>query len=138
MDIHKLPGLVGRSKRRVGRGHGSGRVKTAGRGTKGQKARGKMPMGFEGGQTPLIRRLPYLRGKGRNASQKKAVTAVDIFKLNILPAKSVVDLSTLIKHHIVDKDTQKVKIIGNSKLMVSLTVSVPTSKGAKKSIEKAA
>lgn len=137
MNFSDLPGLVGRSKRRVGRGHGSGRVKTSGRGTKGQKARGSISMGFEGGQSPLIKRLPYLRGKGRNASQKKLVVAIDISKLNGLPPNSVVDLSTLIKHHIVDKDTKHVKIIGNSKLSVSLTVTVPTSKGAKKSIEKA-
>lgn len=137
MNFSDLPGLVGRSKRRVGRGHGSGRVKTSGRGTKGQKARGSISMGFEGGQSPLIKRLPYLRGKGRNASQKKLVVAIDISKLNGLPPHSVVDLSTLIKHHIVDKDTKHVKIIGNSKLSVSLTVTVPTSKGAKKSIEKA-
>ncbi len=137
MHIHQLPGLVGKSKRRVGRGHGSGRVKTSGRGTKGQKARGSIAMGFEGGQSPLIKRLPYLRGKGRNASQKKRVVAVDISKLNILPAKTVVDLSALIKHHIVDKDTRDVKIIGNTKLLVSLTVTVPTSKGVKKLIEKA-
>lgn len=95
-------------------------------------------MGFEGGQSPLIKRLPYLRGKGRNASQKTPVVAVDISKLNGLPAKSVVDLPALIKHHIVDKDTKYVKIIGNSRTLVPLTVLVPTSKGAKKSIEKAA
>lgn len=137
MKIHQLPGLVGKSKRRVGRGHGSGRVKTSGRGTKGQKARGNMPMGFEGGQTPLVKRLPYLRGKGRNASQKRLVVAVDIAKLNSLPAKSVVDVSSLVAHHIVDTATIKVKIIGNTKLSVALTVTVPTSKGAANAITSA-
>lgn len=138
MNLSELPQVVDKSKRRLGRGHGSGRVKTAGRGTKGQKARGRMSLGFEGGQSPLIKRLPYLRGKGRNQSQKPHVVAVDISRLSTLPSKSVVDLPTLIAHHIVDKGTKRVKIIGNSKLLVSLTVSVPVSSGAKKSIENAA
>ncbi len=134
MNLSSLPRLVHRSKRRVGRGHGSGRVKTAGRGTKGQKARGKMKPGFEGGQSPLIKRLPYLRGKGRNRSQKKMVVAVDIAKLNGMPAKSVVDVASLVAHHIVEASTTRVKIIGNKKLLVSLTVTIPTSKGAAKAI----
>ena len=58
MQLHKLAPSVGNKLRRVGRGHGSGRGKTAGRGTKGQKARGRIPIGFEGGQQPLARRLP--------------------------------------------------------------------------------
>lgn len=73
MNIHSLPKIVKRSKKRLGRGHGSGKVKTSGRGTKGQKARGKLPLGFEGGQTPLVKRLPYLRGKGRNKPRKRRV-----------------------------------------------------------------
>src|SRR5260370_42336270 len=52
------------SKKRVGRGHGSGHVKTAGKGTKGQKARtgGNIPPRFQGGQTPIQQQLPYKRG----------------------------------------------------------------------------
>lgn len=96
-----------------------------------------MSAGFEGGQSPLVKRLPYLRGKGRNASRKKRVVAVDVTKLNSLPAKSVVDLAALIKHHIVETSTTKVKIIGNRKLLVALTVAVPTSKGAAKAITSA-
>lgn len=134
MNIHSLPKIVQRSKKRLGRGHGSGKVKTSGRGTKGQKARDDLPMGFEGGQTPLMKRLPYLRGKGRNRSRKRFVTEVQVEKLNVLPPKSVVDLALLIKHHIVDASTKRVKIIGNRKLSVALTVNVPTSVGAAKSI----
>lgn len=70
MNLSQLPKIVHRSKKRIGRGHGSGKVKTAGRGSKGQKARGKIPAGFEGGQLPLIKRLPLLRGKGKNISRK--------------------------------------------------------------------
>ena len=62
-DLHPTPGSR-KPARRVGRGHGSGRGKTAGRGTKGQKARagGSIPPWFEGGQTPLHMRIPKLRG----------------------------------------------------------------------------
>ena len=60
-DLHPTPGSR-RPARRVGRGHGSGRGKTAGRGTKGQKARGKTAAWFEGGQTPLHIRTPKLHG----------------------------------------------------------------------------
>ena len=59
----ELQKLVKRSKKRLGRGHGSGKVKTSGRGTKGQRARGKIRLGFEGGQLSIIKRLPLLRGK---------------------------------------------------------------------------
>jgi len=66
MKQHELrpPAGAHRERTRVGRGHGSGKGKTAGRGTKGQKARsgGQIPPYFEGGQLPLVRRLPYRRG----------------------------------------------------------------------------
>src|SRR5579871_3541587 len=66
MRLHELqsPDGATRSRVRIGRGHGSGKVKTAGKGTKGQKARagGGVPPYFEGGQLPLIRKLPYRRG----------------------------------------------------------------------------
>jgi len=60
-DLRPAPGST-RERKRVGRGIGSGKGKTAGRGTKGQKARGQIRPGFEGGQTPLHRRLPQRRG----------------------------------------------------------------------------
>src|ERR1700716_973265 len=66
MRLHDLRGAKGatRDRIRVGRGHGSGKVKTGGKGTKGQNARagGGVPPYFEGGQLPLIRKLPYRRG----------------------------------------------------------------------------
>lgn len=64
MKIHDLKPAPGshRRRKRVGRGIGSGVGKTAGRGTKGQRARGTVPVGFEGGQMPLIQRVPKLRG----------------------------------------------------------------------------
>ena len=66
MNIADLPSTNEKKLRRLGQGHGSGRGKTSGRGTKGQKARGKVPTFFEGGALPMTKRMPFLRGRGRN------------------------------------------------------------------------
>lgn len=136
MNLSNLPRLVSRSKKRLGRGHGSGKVKTSGRGTKGQKARGKIPSGFEGGQLPMIKKLPFLRGKGRNPS-RKTVVEINISKLNLLPPKQEVTLETLKKQGIVDQETRAVKLIGNVKVSSAYRVLVPCSEGAAKAIKEA-
>lgn len=71
MELFNLPKLKGKSKKkkRLGQGLGSGKGKTAGRGHKGQKARGKVAVGFEGGQLKLIKRLPFMRGIGNRAGR---------------------------------------------------------------------
>ena len=76
-DLRPAPGSH-KAQRRVGRGHGSGRGKTAGRGTKGQKARtgGKIHRAFSGGQTRLSKRLPFLRGLGNSNYAFRIVYAV--------------------------------------------------------------
>lgn len=137
MNIQSLQKLVGRSKKRVGRGHGSGKVKTSGRGTKGQNARGGMPLGFEGGQSSLFKRYPFLRGKGRNGSFQAKPVTINVVSLNTFPEKSTIDLSALKRHHSIDSDVTLVKVIGNGKLTVALTVLVPVSLGAAKSIKSA-
>lgn len=137
MDLSKLPKIVAKSKKRLGRGHGSGKVKTSGRGTKGQKARDSIKAGFEGGQLALIKRLPLLRGKGRNGSQKKTVLAVSVTRLNKFSDGAKVDKESLIKAGIISEVGQKVKIIGKEKLSVKLTVNLPCSAGAREAIEKA-
>ncbi len=137
MSILKLPKIVKRPKKRLGRGHGSGKVKTSGRGTKGQKARGTIPRGFEGGQLPLIRRLPYLRGKGRNRSARAKAFAVNVTYLAELPSRSTVNRETLQKYGLVETYVKRVKIIGNGTLPHALTVALPCSGGAKAAIEKA-
>ncbi len=129
--------IVRRRKKRLGRGHGSGKVKTSGRGTKGQKSRGTIKLGFEGGQLALIKRLPLLRGKGKNGSMKLVVQPVSVEKLNALPAGSVVSLATLKKYHIIDAMTKRVKIVGPGEAKVKLDVQVAGSKSAKQAIEKA-
>ncbi len=123
----KLQKLVHTSKKRLGRGHGSGKVKTSGRGTKGQRARGKIRMGFEGGQLSLIKRLPLLRGKDRNKSRKEKTFPIDIEKINTLPDGTNVTLETLKKYHIIDDGITKVKILGKGTIKKTLEVNVPRS-----------
>ena len=74
MDLSSLPKITKRAAKRVGRGYGSGKGgHTSGRGSKGQKARGKLPLTFEGTKVKksLIKRLPLQRGKGKLKPQKK-------------------------------------------------------------------
>lgn len=137
MNLSTLPKIVERSKKRLGRGHGSGKVKTSGRGTKGQKARGNMPPGFEGGQLSIIKRLPLLRGKGKNKGKKQSIWEIQVSMLSQLPKASRVSLELLKKYTIIPKDISRVKIIGKASISAPLTIEVPCSKGAKISIEKA-
>ena len=129
--------LVQRPKKRVGRGHGSGKVKTSGRGQKGQNARGKVPRGFEGGQLALIKRLPLLSGKGRNASEKVKAYPLDVKYLSALPSGTTVTLATLKKYTIIDKSVSRVKLLGSGEMKQKLTVQIPCSQSARQAIEKA-
>lgn len=140
MKLNTLPKIKSRSQKRIGLGHGSGRGKTAGRGTKGQKARGKIPLRFEGGALSIIKRLPFKRGRSRNRSFGKKPIAVNVKVLNMLPKNTIVDVSALISHKIVDEEQAKlygVKILGEGTLTVPLTVKIRCSKGALKKITKA-
>jgi len=139
MILSELQKTTIKRQRRIGRGHGSGRGKTSGRGTKGQKARGKIKLSFEGGALPLIKRIPFKRGKGKNRIPRVEPIIINVKFLNILPANSVVDVESLIKHKIIDEKVknQGVKILGDGELIVPLTVKLPVSKGAKVKIEKA-
>ncbi len=137
MHTSQLPSVVDRSHKRLGRGHGSGRGKTSGRGTKGQKARGTIPPYFEGGQLSVFERMPYLRGKLRNKSLKAKPVIIQVGALSVLPAKSTVTLAALQKAGMVEEDTTGVKILSGGTLTVALTVEVPCSEGAKRVIEKA-
>lgn len=142
MNLTHLPKIGSKGKKRVGRGLGSGKGKTAGRGTKGQNARGKLPIThthYEGGQRPLFKRLPYRRGKGNSKISKKPLI-VNLLALNILPKNSQVDLETLIKFGIVEAGDAKiygVKILGDGRLNQPLIIKVPISNSARAKIEKA-
>ena len=140
MALNNLTKIKTRNQRRLGQGHGSGRVNTSGRGTKGQKSRGKVPVHFEGGALPLTKRLPYLRGKGRNKSFRPAPLVLNVKYLNGLPKNQIVDLEFLIKSKVIKADDAKrfgVKILGDGKLETPVIVKLPISKSAAKKVEKA-
>lgn len=137
MKLHELspvPGSVKESKR-IGRGHGSGQGKTAGKGHKGQKARAGrgMRIGFEGGQMPLQRRIPK---RGFNNIFAKRIIAVNVGTLNAFEDGTVVDSQVLVNAGIVKKSFDGIKILGNGKLDKKLTVKVNAfSESAKQKIE---
>ena len=140
MQLHNLESIIKKTKKRVGQGHGSGRGKTAGRGMKGQKARNSVPLDFEGGALPLMKRLPFLRGKGRNKAFKPKPFIINVEALNNLPKGSTVDVDLLAKHNLLNlEDVKKigVKILGDGELTVALAVRLPVSKGAAEKITKA-
>lgn len=140
MQIHTLPAITTKKARRRGLGHASGRGKTAGRGTKGQNARSSRSLSFEGGALPLIKRLPFRRGKGANERITHKPIPVNLEKLSHLQKNSVIDIKTLLAHKIVsEKEAAQrgVKILGNGEVTVALKVTLPVSKSAKEKIEKA-
>lgn len=139
MQIQSLPKVKSKIQKRVGRGAGSGKGKTAGRGQKGQKARGTVKVLYEGGQLSLIKRLPFLRGKGRNKPHSNKPFPINLKYLNLLPENTVVDMNSLLKYKLIRKDFSynKVKILGDGELSKVLTVNLPCSKGAQKKILKA-
>ena len=119
---------------RVGRGHGSGNGKTAGKGHKGQKARSGAPrVGFEGGQMPLARRLPK---RGFTCINSKKIIAINVSELERFEADSVVTIDTLIESGLVKNTFDGVKILGNGELTKKLTVQANAfSAGAVEKIE---
>ena len=105
---------------RVGRGHGSGNGKTAGKGHKGQKARSGAPRpGFEGGQMPLYRRLPKRGFTNRNT---KDIVSINITELNRFEDGTVVTIETLVENGVIKNPKDGVKILGNGELTKNLTV----------------
>lgn len=137
MKINETIKIKNRRKKRVGRGIGSGLGKTAGRGTKGQKARGKIPAAFTGAGLPTYKKLPLKRGLGnRSTSQKPKI--IQLSQLNVFKTKSVVDLESLLREKLVNEKELKngVKILANEGLTQALVVKVPVSLKAKSEIEK--
>ncbi len=121
MKLHHLRPADGAKQRkiRVGRGEAGRRGKTAGRGTKGQKARGQTRLGFEGGQMPLQRRLPKLRGfKNRN---KEYFALINVGRLNDFDAGAEVTPEVLRARGMV-KHRGRIKVLGEGELDRALTV----------------
>jgi large subunit ribosomal protein L15 len=140
MNLTDLTKIVKTKSRRLGQGHGSGRGKTGGRGTKGDKARGKSKLGFEGGALPLIKRLPFHRGKDKNKSLKIPTIILNLSDLETLPKDAVVDTETLVKHNIVnarEAAMSSIKILGNGTITMPLTIKLPLSKSARTKVEQA-
>jgi large subunit ribosomal protein L15 len=133
----KAPKGANRVRKRVGRGQASGLGKTAGRGGKGQKARsGNMHFeGFEGGQMPLQRRLPKF---GFNNVFRRDLDEVQVAKLAVLPAGSVVDQAALAQAGLVRKNADGVVVLGQGELQGAYTVKADrVTAGARAAIEKA-
>ena len=121
MKLHHLkpaPGSKTR-KRRVGRGEAGRRGKTAGRGTKGTGARNKLRPGFEGGQLPIARRVPKLRGFNR--ANKEYFALVNVGRLGDFPAKSTVGPDELRAAGLIKK-RGRVKVLGEGELTQAVTV----------------
>ena len=140
MELHSLTNTPGARKRRkrVGRGCGSGMGKTSTRGHKGQAARKghKQKLNFEGGQMPLVRRLPK-RGFNNAAFNAKAlgVNVADLEKK--FEAGAEISVESLAKAGFSDNKRPKVKILGTGEVTKKFTVKVPCSASAKAKIEKA-
>lgn len=122
-DLKPAPGSK-KDRKRVGRGPGSGWGKTAGKGHKGQKARSgaKIPPWFEGGQMPLIRRIPK-RGF-KNAVFRKEYAVVNLRDLNRFPANSEVGPEELRKAGLVKKMKEGIKLLADGELSHPLTIKV--------------
>lgn len=120
-------------KKRLGRGIGSGKGKTCGRGHKGQRARagGFHKVGFEGGQMPLQRRIPKFGFKSQKALSREEIRLSDLNAIEV----DVVDLESLKAANIIRNNTLTVKIIKAGEVKKALTVKVPITAGAKSAIE---
>ena len=137
MKLHNLQPAAGsrKSRKRVGRGSGSGMGKTSGRGQKGQKARYSVAVGFEGGQTPLFRRLPK---RGFTNPTRKEYAIVNVGDLNQFEAGTTVTPVLLVETGLLSNEKSGVKILGEGQLDKKLTVQAAKfSKAAEEAITSA-
>ena len=128
-------------KMRVGRGIGSGKGKTSGRGVKGQKSRSGVAIkSFEGGQMPLYRRLPK---RGFNPIDKVKIAKINLEKIQTfidkktINSSDTIDFKLLKKLKIINKNSQKLKILGTGEIKVKINIEADLiSKSAKEKLEK--
>ncbi len=125
MKLHELSPVPGSTKesKRIGRGHGSGQGKTAGKGHKGQKARsgGGVRPGFEGGQMPLARRLPK---RGFNNIFAKKIVTISLADLNKFEDGATVDTQALLDKKIIKNAGDGVKVLANGELTKKVNCSL--------------
>ena len=136
--LHELKPAKGsrRPRRRVGRGNGSGQGTYSGRGSKGQGQHGKVPYLFEGGQLPLFRRLPYMRGF--HNPWRIAYSPVNLEKLNSFDEGAEVTPELLLEKRLVRRKRDPVKILGEGEITRALKISAHAfSNSAREKIEKA-
>ena len=141
MKLNSLISTGKKNKKKLGRGIGSGKGKTSGRGHKGQKSRSGVAIkSFEGGQMPLYRSLPK---RGFNSLKKRNVAILNLSKLqdNVdkkkIPPKTKINLQILQKSNLINNKYTKIKILGSGDLKEKLEVEVNfISKSAKDKIEK--
>lgn len=122
MKLHELNPVQGtKDRKRVGRGCGSGWGKTAGKGSNGQNARsgGGVRPGFEGGQTPLFKRLPK---RGFNNISRKEYAIVNVSDLEVFENGTVVTPELLLESGMIKKIESGLKVLGNGEVTKSLTV----------------
>ncbi len=139
MKLHELKPADGsnKSKKRLGRGVGSGNGKTAGRGTKGQRSRsgGRVRLGFEGGQMPIHRRLPK---RGFTNIFKKCNAIINVADLERFESGSTVDEAALIQKGLVKGKYDGIKLLGKGEISYPLVIQVhQVSDAARQKIESA-
>jgi large subunit ribosomal protein L15 len=138
-SLHTLPSITTTASKRLGRGYGSGKGgHTASRGQKGQKSRrgAKVPLRFEGGNLPLIKRLPMMRGKGRlkPVGTRVEITLTDLDRMT----QDNITMDTLKLSKILPKNSSSVKVIATGTLTRPVTITgIRVSKTAREIIEKA-
>lgn len=129
-----------KSRKRKGRGHATGQGKTAGRGEKGQKHRNNIPPGFEGGQNPLYRRLPKLRGQTNRAHNigifRKEYSVINVEQLNQFRKGTTVTPELALESGLIGKLRDGLKILGEGELKKALEVTAHAfSRSAREKIE---
>lgn len=139
MDLSTIKRINTKKAKRLGRGESSGKGKTAAKGYKGQKSRGrgKVRLGFEGGQLPLIKRLPFRRGVGNRLA--KATLTLTLSHLAVFNSGEIVEEKTLREKGLIKKADKPdlIRIVAKGAIDKPLTIKISVTKGAKTAIEKA-
>ncbi len=141
MKLHQLPKTTKRPNKRVGRGYGSGKGgHTSSRGQKGNLSRGSVPIWFEGGQLPQIRRFPFQRGKLRFKTLTPKPVLITLTQLNTFRPNTLVTPKNLIEQGLIrvrDIKNRPIKVVAQGTLSVPLTITIPASAKAEAAIVKA-
>ena len=143
MKLHALTKTVEKSKKRMGRGLGSGKGKTGGRGMKGQKARGKVPAANVGGGLILYKKLPYNRGwsrAGGNPARSPKPVIIKLSQLNDFKTSETVNVETIVAKGLVSAKEigrKGIKVLASGELTHGISVQLPVSAKVKELVEQA-